>query len=126
MSRRSVSNINGNMSFQDADDEIMDDIDTISDSSLDERDESENLTNKTLLLINEHLKRSMREDSLNVYGKYVVSCLRKMTKEQRLFAERIINDVLFRAALSNLSFADVERLDGNSTSKLGDASMEKQ
>lgn len=97
----------------------MDDIDTISDSSLDEEpDESENLTNKTLLLINEHLKRSMREDSLNVYGKYVVSCLRKMTKEQRLFAERIINDVLFRAALSNLSFADVERLDGNSTSKV--------
>ncbi|KAG7160612.1 52 kDa repressor of the inhibitor of the protein kinase-like isoform X3 [Homarus americanus] len=55
-----------------------------------------------LSLIGERLQSS-RQDEFDIIGKNVNNKLRRLSREQQLFAERLINDVLFEGGLANLN-----------------------
>lgn len=57
-----------------------------------------------LALVREHIRSSSKqEDEWDIAGKNVGAKLRRLSEEQRLFAERLIHEVLFQGQLRNLS-----------------------
>jgi len=56
-----------------------------------------------LSLINDRLQDLGKEDMFEITGKNVASKLRILTKEQRIIAEKLINDVLYEAQLGSLT-----------------------
>ena len=56
-----------------------------------------------LSLVNDRLKGLGKEDMIEITGKNVASKLRILTKEQRIMAEKLINDVLYEAQLGSLT-----------------------
>jgi hypothetical protein len=56
-----------------------------------------------LSLIKDRLQDLGKEDMFNITGKNVASKLRILTKEQRIIAEKLINDVLYEAQLGTLT-----------------------
>jgi hypothetical protein len=55
-----------------------------------------------LSLVSDRLQDLVKEDMFEITGKNVASKLRILTKEQRIIAEKLINDVLYEAQLGNL------------------------
>ena len=67
------------------------------------RSEDAALQHDVLLSVQQHFKRpAAQEDRFDVYGRNVGMKLRDLPKEQRLLAERIINDTLFVAEMGKL------------------------
>jgi hypothetical protein len=56
-----------------------------------------------LSLISDRLQDLGKEDVFEITGKNVASKLRTLTKEQRIIAEKLINDVLYEAQLGSLT-----------------------
>lgn len=57
-----------------------------------------------LALIRDHLRSSSKqEDEWDITGRNVGAKLRRLSEEQRLFAERLIHEILFQGQLNNLS-----------------------
>jgi hypothetical protein len=56
-----------------------------------------------LSLVNDRLQDLGKEDMFEITGKSVASKLRILTKEQRIIAEKLINDVLYEAQLGSLT-----------------------
>nr|CAI5836731.1 unnamed protein product [Callosobruchus analis] len=68
--------------------------------------DSMDLSNEVLQSVNEHFKRPpVKEDrfDIQVFGKNVAMILRELPKQQRLLAEKIINDTLFQAEMDTLT-----------------------
>jgi hypothetical protein len=55
-----------------------------------------------LSLVNDRLQK-LRKDMFEITGKNVASKLRILTKEQRIIAEKLINNVLYEAQLGTLA-----------------------
>lgn len=67
--------------------------------------DSNNLCNDVLQSVKEHFKRPiLKDDRFDVFGKNVAIKLRDLPREQRLIAEKIINDTLFQAEMGQLTF----------------------
>ncbi|XP_076057232.1 uncharacterized protein LOC143034769 [Oratosquilla oratoria] len=60
-------------------------------------------TDAVLSLIGEHFKSSRPEDYFDIMGKNFATTLRHVAKDQRLYAVKLMNDVLFEAQLGNLN-----------------------
>jgi hypothetical protein len=56
-----------------------------------------------LSLVKDRLQDLGKEDMFEITGKHVASKLRILTKEQRIIAEKLINDVLYAAQLGTLT-----------------------
>jgi len=56
-----------------------------------------------LSLVNDRLQDLGKEDMFEITGKNVASKLRILTKEQRIMAKKLINDVLYEAQLGSLT-----------------------
>ena len=56
-----------------------------------------------LSIVSERLKSTKQEDQFDVYGKNVATKLRILPNEQRIWAEKLINDVLMEAEFGNLN-----------------------
>jgi hypothetical protein len=56
-----------------------------------------------LSLVNDRLQDLGKEDMFEITGKNVTSKLRILTKEQRIIAEKLINDVLYEGQLGTLA-----------------------
>lgn len=57
-----------------------------------------------LALVREHLiSSSKQEDEWDIAGRNVGAKLRRLSEEQRLYAERLIHEVLFQGQIGNLS-----------------------
>jgi len=56
-----------------------------------------------LSLVNDRLQDLGKEDMFEITEKNVASKLRILTKEQRIMAEKLINDVLYEAQLGSLT-----------------------
>jgi len=56
-----------------------------------------------LSLVNDRLQDLGKEDMFEITGKNVASKLRILTEEQRIIAEKLINDVLYEAQLGSLT-----------------------
>jgi hypothetical protein len=69
-----------------------------------EEDDSDNM----LSLVISRLRDTKQEDKFDVIGKNIVSKLRSLPNDLRIYAEKLTNDVLFEAELSNLT---TKRLD---------------
>ncbi|XP_024879150.1 uncharacterized protein LOC112459340 [Temnothorax curvispinosus] len=68
--------------------------------------DQEALTNDVLLSINNHFKRpANQDDRFDIFGKNVAMKLRDLPKQQRLIAEKIINETLFEAEMGNLTMS---------------------
>nr|CAI5851484.1 unnamed protein product [Callosobruchus analis] len=66
--------------------------------------DSMDLSNAVLQSVNEHFKRPpVKEDHIDIFGKNVAMVLRELPKQQRLLAEKIINDTLFQAEMDTLT-----------------------
>nr|CAI5867244.1 unnamed protein product [Callosobruchus analis] len=66
--------------------------------------DSMDLPNAVLQSVNEHFKRPpVKEDRFDIFGKNVAMILRELPKQQRLLAEKIINDTLFQAEMGTLT-----------------------
>lgn len=50
---------------------------------------------------------SQQEDDFDIFGRNVASKLRTMTTEQKIFAEKLINDVIFNGQMEQLSINSV-------------------
>uniref|UniRef100_A0A2S2QRJ1 MADF domain-containing protein n=1 Tax=Sipha flava TaxID=143950 RepID=A0A2S2QRJ1_9HEMI len=62
------------------------------------------LTNKDLLCVHDHFKLPVQQDDrFDIFGKNVAMKLRDLTKEQRIFAENIINEALFLGEMDTLT-----------------------
>lgn len=67
---------------------------------------SNTLTEDVLKTVNDHFKRPRgTEDRFDIYGKNVGMKLRELPKQQRVLAEKIINEVLFLAEVGNLTMS---------------------
>ena len=53
--------------------------------------------------VNDRLQDLGNEGMFEMIGKYVASKLRILTKEQKIIAEKLINDVLYEAKLGSLT-----------------------
>ncbi|XP_063223325.1 uncharacterized protein LOC134531555 [Bacillus rossius redtenbacheri] len=60
-------------------------------------------TEKVMSLVSELLQTMTPEDSSDVFGKHVAYKLHALDENQRIFAEKFINDVLYEASLGGLS-----------------------
>ncbi|KAG8231412.1 hypothetical protein J437_LFUL012422 [Ladona fulva] len=61
------------------------------------------LRNEVLMSVKEHFKKPCKqEDRLDMFGKIIVMKLRDLDPNQRRYAEKFINDVLFEAEGGNL------------------------
>lgn len=70
---------------------------------------SRDLSNEVLHSVNEHFKRPLlKEDRFDIFGKNVAVKLRDLPKDQRLIAEKIINDTLFQAEMGNLRHTEIQ------------------
>ena len=49
------------------------------------------------------LKNSSNTDKYDIFGQHVASAMRDMSREQQIYAEKIISDVLFEGRLGKLS-----------------------
>jgi len=56
-----------------------------------------------LSLVTDRLQDLGKEDLFEITGKNVASKLRILTKQQRIIAEKLINDVLYEAQLGSLT-----------------------
>ncbi|XP_023288150.1 uncharacterized protein LOC105696010 [Orussus abietinus] len=63
------------------------------------------LTDESFRTVTDNLKRPDVEDRFDIYGKYVGMKLRDLPKQQRILAERIINETLFLADLGSLTLS---------------------
>lgn len=62
------------------------------------------MSNEVLQSVKEHFKRPiLKDDRFDVFGKNVAMKLRDLQREQRLIAEKIINDTLFQAEMGRLT-----------------------
>lgn len=60
--------------------------------------------NMVVALLRDHLRSSSKqEDEWDIAGRNVGAKLRRLSEEQRLFAERLIHEVLFQGQMRNLS-----------------------
>lgn len=58
---------------------------------------------QVLLTVGQRLAEARKEDNCDVFAKNVGAKLRSLSKDQRLYAERVINETVFEAELGNLS-----------------------
>lgn len=58
---------------------------------------------EVLAVVGKRLAEAKKEDDCDVFAKNVAAKLRKLSKEQRLFAEKVINETLFEAELGTLT-----------------------
>lgn len=63
-----------------------------------------NKADEVLGLIGETLIGSREEDQFDLFGKLVAAKLRSFSDDQRQFAEKIINDVLYDAQFGKLNY----------------------
>jgi len=56
-----------------------------------------------LSLVNDRLQDLGKENMFEITGKNVASKLRILTKEQRIIAEKLINDVLYEALVGSFT-----------------------
>ncbi|KAJ8946660.1 hypothetical protein NQ314_008832 [Rhamnusium bicolor] len=63
------------------------------------------LTDDVLRNVNEHFTRPKVDDRFDVYAKNINMKLRDLAKEQRIIAEKLINDTLFLAEMGNLTLS---------------------
>ncbi|GBP09543.1 hypothetical protein EVAR_76553_1 [Eumeta japonica] len=67
------------------------------------------LSNEVLHSVNEHFKRPLlKDDRFDIFGKNIAIKLRELPKQQRLIAEKIINETLFQAEMGNLTLPQKE------------------
>ncbi|KAF5275146.1 hypothetical protein FQR65_LT16769 [Abscondita terminalis] len=71
------------------------------------RKNEDNLVNKVLQSVNDHFKRPRdevrKEDRHDIYCKSIASKLRELPRQQRMLAEKLMNDVIFEAEWGNLT-----------------------
>ncbi|RVE45129.1 hypothetical protein evm_010238 [Chilo suppressalis] len=71
------------------------------------RKNEDNLVNSVLQSVNDHFKRPRdevrKEDRHDIYCKSIASKLRDLPRQQRMLAEKLMNDVLFEAEWGNLT-----------------------
>lgn len=67
------------------------------------KERNDELVSEIMNLVEEKLKTYQSEDPFCVYGKHVANKLRCLDNEQRIYAEKLINDVIFVAELEELS-----------------------
>lgn len=60
-------------------------------------------TEQIFVAIGQRLAEAKKEDHLDVYGKNVAHKLRLLDNDQRIFAQKLINDALFEAEFGTLS-----------------------
>lgn len=64
------------------------------------------LTDEVLRSVNDHFKRPRNvDDRFDVYGKNIGMKLRELPKQQRILAEKIINETLFLAEMGSLTMS---------------------
>ncbi|XP_076034492.1 uncharacterized protein LOC143021096 isoform X1 [Oratosquilla oratoria] len=56
-----------------------------------------------LSLIEKRLRTSRQEDEFDIYGKIVATKLRKLPGNMQIYAEKLINDILFQAQIGTLN-----------------------
>ncbi|XP_046402172.1 uncharacterized protein LOC124168102 [Ischnura elegans] len=59
-------------------------------------------TDQLLVTVGQRLKEVKKEDQFDLYGKHVAQKLRLLIPEQRIFAQKLMNDALFEAELGSL------------------------
>lgn len=52
--------------------------------------------------IGRQLENMQGEDQFDVQGRYIASKMRNLPQNQRIYAEKLINDILFEAEIGNL------------------------
>ncbi|RVE39903.1 hypothetical protein evm_015447 [Chilo suppressalis] len=71
------------------------------------RKNEDNLVNSVLQSVNDHFQRPRdevrKEDRHDIYCKSIASKLRDLPRQQRMLAEKLMNDVLFEAEWGNLT-----------------------
>lgn len=69
-------------------------------------EDSNDLTNQVLYLVNEHFfecpQENHQDDSFNIFGKNLAMKLRYLPQQQRLLAEKIKNDTIFEEEMGFL------------------------
>lgn len=60
-------------------------------------------TTEVLQLAEEKLKEIKDEDAFDVFGKHIAFKLRSLTERQNMFAQKLINDVIFEAQMETLT-----------------------
>lgn len=56
--------------------------------------------------VQNHFKRpAIREDRYDIFAKNIAIKMRELSKNQRIIAEKIINDTLFEGELGNLTLS---------------------
>lgn len=60
-------------------------------------------TDEVLGLISKKLREDKEDDECDIVGKNIAAKLRKLSPEMKMYAEKVINDILFEAQLGNLS-----------------------
>jgi hypothetical protein len=58
---------------------------------------------RVLALVGDRLAATKPEDNFDIVGRNVAAKLREISKDQAIFAERLINEVLFEAQLGTLN-----------------------
>lgn len=60
-------------------------------------------TMEVMTLVGKKLNSLKADDSFDVFGKYVANKLRNLNKQQSVFSQKLINDVLFEAEMESLT-----------------------
>ncbi|XP_050683952.1 uncharacterized protein LOC126978880, partial [Leptidea sinapis] len=67
---------------------------------------NENLTTEVLQSVQNHLKRpAIVNDRFDIFGANVAAKLRDITKQQRILAEKVINETLFLTEMENFTIS---------------------
>ena len=65
--------------------------------------ESKNSKSEVMTLIGERLAGTRQQDNFDTFGKHVANKLRAFPRDMRVYAEKLINDVLFEGELGTLN-----------------------
>lgn len=74
-----------------------------SEQAVSEEMQNEDMSDHRPSLMSERLRYDITDDEFNIAGKHIASKLKVLSWDQKLYAERLINEVLFEAQLGNLS-----------------------
>lgn len=67
---------------------------------------ADTILNDVLMSVQNHFKRpAIREDRYDIFAKNIAIKMRELSKNQRIIAEKIINDTLFEGELGNLTLS---------------------
>ena len=62
-------------------------------------------TNEVMELVGKKLNTLQQKDSFDVFGKHIANKIRSVNRQQNIFAQKLINDVLFEAEMDTLTLS---------------------